>query len=332
MTGSLGVPSNRRSVSDRLAAVIFLLALAFLVTLAGLLHRFPRLRWDEPEAIWILGGLAILWLILFVDTAIRFRLRRGPVTWKELAGVTACSLVPALRLACRSSDRPNQIWLPVLGWRNIDGHQRRTLERFFSVPMIAFALMVLPLFVLEYYWAEQVHAQPVLALVLDIGTSLIWLAFTIELIIMVAVADRPILYCLRHWIDLAIVLLPLVDALPLLRLLRLGRVLRLEQLLRWGRLYRLKALATRGWRALFLLQIAQRLTARSPARRLQQLRELLQAKEEELADLRQEIAELEANIAQKAHGRQTGAATPEKELLENSLKELASPGALRPIP
>jgi voltage-gated potassium channel len=332
MTGSLDIPTNRRSVSDRLAAVIFFLALAFLVTLAGLIHRFPRLRWDDPEALLILGGLVALWLILFVDTAIRFRFRTGPVTWKELAGVIACGAVPALRLACRSSDRPTQIWLPILGWRNIDGHLRRTLERFFSVPMILFALMVLPLFVLEYYWADQVHAQPILALVLDIGTSVIWLAFSIELIIMVAVADHPILYCLRHWIDVAIVLLPAVDVLPLFRLLRLGRVLRLEQLLRWGRLYRLKALATRGWRALFLLQIAQRLTTRSPAHRVQQLRELLQAKEEEIADLRQEIAELEASIAQKAHARQPDTSPSERDLPENSLSQLATPDGLRSTP
>ena len=98
MTGSLDFPPNRRSVADRLAPVIFFLALAFLVTLAGLIHRFPRLRWGEPEAFLILGGLATLWLILFLDTAIRFRLRQGPVTWKELAGVIAGAAVPALRL------------------------------------------------------------------------------------------------------------------------------------------------------------------------------------------------------------------------------------------
>ena len=198
--------------------------------------------------------------------------------------------------------------------------------------MIFFALMVLPLFVLEYYWADQVHAQPILALILDIGTSVIWLAFSIELIVMVAVADHPIVYCLRHWIDVAIVLLPVIDFLPLLRVLRLGRVLRLEQLLRWGRLYRLKALATRGWRALFLLQIAQRLTRRSPAQRLSRLRELLQAKEEEMADLRQEIAELEASIAQKAHAGQPEPPPSEKEALKNSLSQLATPGALRSTP
>jgi hypothetical protein len=168
------------------------------------------------------------------------------------------------------------------------------LERFFSIPMIGFALMVLPLLAVEYYWAEQIREEPLLRLWFDIGTSVVWLAFSVELIVMVSVSDRPWRYCLFHWIDVAIVLLPLVEMLPLFRLLRLGRLLRLDQLLRWGRLHRLQALATRGWRALLLLRIVQRLTARSPEHRLEQLRDLLRAKEEEAAELREEIVALEA--------------------------------------
>jgi hypothetical protein len=210
-------------------------------------------------------------------------------------------------MGCQSQTRPNHIWLPVLGWRETDGRLRHTLERAFSVPMILFALMVVPLLALEYFEAEKIRAEPVLALWLDIGTGVIWLAFTVELIVMVAVSDRPVRYCFLHWIDVAIVLLPVVEMLPLFRLLRLGRVLRLEQLLRWARLHRLQALVARGWRALLLLQLAQRLLGRSLEGRLKQLQELRQAKEEELADLRREIAELEERIAQRAMSRQTAA-------------------------
>src|SRR5438309_2265361 len=97
--------------------------------------------------------------------------------------------------------------------------------------------LALPLLALEYYWAEKLRAEPALALAFDIGAALVWLAFSIELIIMAAVSERPVRYCFLHWIDLAIVLLPAVEVLPLFRLLRLGRVLRLDPLLRWGRLH-----------------------------------------------------------------------------------------------
>jgi hypothetical protein len=299
---------RRRTWDDWSAGPMFFLALGFLVALAGLIHRFPRLDEDELEGYVILGGLAVVWLLALLEAALRFHLRdRGRPGWRPLAVAVACGLWPPLRVGCRHPVHPDHVWLPVLGWRKADAHLRATLERFFSVPMVLFALLVLPLFVLEYYWAEQVRAEPALALALDIGTAVIWLAFAVELTVMLAVADRPLRYCAQHWVDVAVVLLPAVEVLPLFRLLRLGGVLRLEELLRWGRLRRLQALALRGWRALLLLQVVQRLTGRSLEHRLKQLRELLQAKEEEVADLRREINELEERIARKALGRKAAA-------------------------
>jgi hypothetical protein len=280
---------------------MFFLALLFLVALAGLFHRYPRLDEGDPEGYLIQGGLAVLWLVFVLEAGMRFlwRDRRRPL-WPALAAGVACVLLPPLRMGCRSRRQPNHIWLPGLGWQPINNCLRATLERFFSVPMILIALMVLPLLALEYWEAERIRAEPILALWLDIGTSVIWLAFAVELVLMVAVAERPWRYCFLHWIDVAIVVLPAIELLPLFRLLRLGRILRLEELLRWGRLHRLQALVARGWRAFLLLQIMQRLTGRSLQRQLKQRQELLQAREEEVADLRREIQELEERIARKA--------------------------------
>jgi hypothetical protein len=280
---------------------MFFLAVLFLVVLAGLIHRYPHLDQADPEAYLILGGLGVLWLAILLEAGVRFGLRdRRRPAWKALLATVAVALLPPLRMNCRSQLRPNHIRLPGLGWQEVNNRLRNTLERAFSVPMIFFALMVLPLLAIEYFEAERVHAEPVLALWLDIGTSAIWLAFAVELILMAGVSDRPWRYCLSHWIDVAIVLLPMVEMLPLFRLLRLGRVLRLEELLRWGRLHRLQALVARCWRAFLLLEIVQRLIGCSLEHQLRQHRELLQAKEEELADLRQEIKEIEERIAQKA--------------------------------
>jgi hypothetical protein len=291
----------RRAWDDRLAGPLFFVALAFLVGLAGLIHRYPRLDPNEPEAYLILAALGVLWLPLLLDALNRFRLRDGgDRSWKPVLALAAFALVPPLRMGRRSRARPNHIWLPLLGWREVDNRLRRTLERFFSVPMIGVALMVLPLLALEYYWSENLRDEPLLALWFDIGTAAVWLAFAVELIAMAAVSQRPLWYCFLHWIDAAIVLFPAVEVLPLFRLLRLGRLLRLEQLLRWGRLHRLQALAARGWRGLLLLQIVQRFTGRSAEHRLEQLRELLRAKEEEAADLRGEIDKLEHRIARRA--------------------------------
>ncbi len=298
MTEPISTPPSgaRRSWDNWLAGPMFVLALMFLVVVAGLIHRYPRIDPNDPEAYLILGVLGVLWLPILLEAVLR---RSNNSTWRSVLATVACVLVPPLRMGRRGVDRPNHIWLPILGWREVDNRLRRKLEQFFSIPMVGFALMVLPLLALEYFWAEKILEEPVLALWFDIGTAVVWLAFSVELIVMVAVSERPLRYCFLHWIDVAIVLLPAIEVLPLFRLLRLGRLLRLEQLLRWGRLQRLQVLATRGWRALLVLQIVHRLTGRSAEHRLERLRELLHAKEEEVADLREEIKELEDRISRK---------------------------------
>jgi hypothetical protein len=302
---------------------MFFLAVLFLVVLAGLIHRYPRLDRTDPEAYLILGGLCVLWLVFLLEAVLRFRLRdRERPAWKTLLAAAACILLPPLRMACRSQVRPNHIWLPGLGWHPLNSRLRGILERVFSVPMIFFALMVLPLLAFEYFKADKIRAEPALALWLDISTSVIWLAFAVELILMAAVSDRPWRYCVLHWIDVAIVLLPAVEMLPLFRLLRLGRVLRLEELLRWGRLHRLQALLARCWRAFLLLQILHRLTGGSLEGKRKQLLELLQAKEEEVADVRREIQELEERIAQRASSRKATVPGPQGTTLESVARPL----------
>ena len=152
------------------------------------------------------------------------------------------------------------------------------------------------------------------------------LAFALELILMVAVADRPWRYCFLHWIDLVIVLMPAVEMFPLFRLLRMGRILRLENLLRWGRLHRLQALLARCWRAILVLQIVQRLTGRSAERQLEQRQALLQAKEEELTELRREIKDLEERIAHEALSRTTTATCSRGTEEASGTTRLGSPG------
>ena len=294
----------RQVWEDRLAGPMFFLALLFLIVLAGVFHRYPKLDPADLESHVIVCGLVTLWLLFLIEAVVRYRLRdRSEPASRALASALVYGLIPPLRLGCRSQTRPNHVWLPWLGWQPIDNRLRRRLERVFSVPMIIFALMVLPMLALEFYHADMIRSEPILALWVDIGTSVIWLAFAVEFTLMAEVAEHPWRYCLVHWIDAAIVLLPAIEILPLMRLLRVGRVLRLDQLLRWGRLHRLKALVARGWRALFLLQIVQRLTGRSLDKQRRQLLELVQAKEEELTDLRREIAEVEARMAQSAAPR-----------------------------
>ena len=50
-----------------------------------------------------------------------------------------------------------------------------------------------------------------------IGEALIWTAFALEFVIMISVVERKLKYCVQHWIDLLVIVLPLVGFLRTLR-------------------------------------------------------------------------------------------------------------------
>jgi hypothetical protein len=83
----------------------------------------------------------------------------------------------------------------------------------------------------------------------------------------------------------------------------------------------------RGWRAILLLQIVQRLVGRSPEQQLKQLEALLKAKEDEVAGLRQEIKELEERIARKAPSRKEAVFSAQ----EASPEPVAAPSGSKPL-
>jgi hypothetical protein len=274
---------------------LFYLSAAVLVLAAGVIHRLSHGDLTAFEANVLFWGMVLTWPLFVLEGALRLIAchRPGMSRGRRVAAFLEVCLFPPLRLGGRAYADPGRIWLPGLGWARVNQHLRCRLERFFSAPMVVITLLVLPFLAMEYFWLEAVRADFLLSLVLDIGTSVIWLAFALELIVMASVADRKTDYCLHHWIDLAVVLFPLVDFLPVLRLLRLGSLLELQQVSRLSRLYRLRGLVSRVWRAVLVLEMIQRLFGHYPENRLLRLKRQLAEREEEIAELRREIAELE---------------------------------------
>jgi hypothetical protein len=274
---------------------MFFAAFLFLVVLAGASHR---IKGDlelvsDFEVYLILGSFGVLWPIFCLEAVTRFWLGGPGNPWWRASYCFLLIILPPLHLGSTGYARSNEIWLPHFGWQKVDKKLRQRLERWFSVPMIIMALLTLPLLAIEYFWKEQLGTNPNLVFALDVSTSVIWLAFAVEFILMVSVAEHKRAYIARHWLDLAIVLLPIIEALPAVRSVRAFRVLRLEQLTRFGRAYRLRALVMKLWRAMLLLEVIQRLTGQSHAKRLSRLRALLAAKEEEVSELKAEIEQLE---------------------------------------
>jgi hypothetical protein len=172
--------------------------------------------------------------------------------------------------------------------------------------MIFIALAILPVLLIEVGMKNQVAARPWLQFVLHLSLGIIWFAFATEFIVMVSVAEKKIRYCKEHWLDIAIILLPLISFLRSLRVVRATRVARLariQQITKMSRLYRLRGLAMRTLRALLLLKIVNRILRISPETQLKRLREQLRDKKTEIKLLRMQIAELEKYIEEKEIGK-----------------------------
>lgn len=210
------------------------------------------------------------------------------------------ALLPPLRLGGRDHRTWSRIWLPGAGWRHVDRKLVGQVERALNPVMIGFALLVLPVLIIDIRWKDTVGEGTALHFAVETASSVIWLAFAMELVVMVSIARWKTRYLTRHWIDLLIVLLPMVQVLPALRLAavaRLGRLSKLKYLISLSRIYQSRGLAMRAFRGFLLLDSVQRLLQINPEKRLAALRERLEDHYHEIEQIRCEMRELEQRIA-----------------------------------
>ena len=266
---------------------LFYLGLVWLGCLSVVLHFHERPS-DAPYFWSAVAGLGLLTPVFWGEALAawwRGAANRGAMRW-------VC-LLPAIRLGVRDPIQNSHVWLPRMGWRKQDSELANDVQDALSGPMLAISLLVLPVILVEFLLAERLESDWRLARATQFGTALIWWAFTIEFILMVSVTEKKLAYCKKHWLDLAIILLPL---LAFLRALRLGRLLRLQNLSKTARMYKLRGVAMRTYRALLLIDAVQRLLEGKPERRLVKLRQRLADQEQQLAELRAEIQKLELRL------------------------------------
>lgn len=209
------------------------------------------------------------------------------------------ALFPPLRIGARDHVDGRTLWLPGTGWMTATDDLEVQLERKLGVPMIVVALLVLPVIAIEFVWAERIVEEAWLAVATQLAGAAIWLAFSVEFLVLISIVKDRWRFVRRHWLDLLIICLPLLAFLRVLRLGRLGRLLRLNQLTkvsRSARAFRLKGLALRVWRALLVLEIVDRTLNRDDQKRLSKLQAKLADAEREVQSLLTEIRSLEAKL------------------------------------
>ena len=276
----------------KLARPMFWVSIAFLVLLGIVLH--VRLEVGSQIVSASLSALAVIYPAFVLEFAARWR--DGERRWRQFA---LYCLIPPLRIGARDQQTGDHVWLPRWGWCRIGRPLRDKVRRAFSGPMIAIACLILPVLACEFFWRQVIDQRPLLALLLDISTAIIWIAFALEFVIMLSIVNAKVRYCKENWIDLAIVCLPLLAAARLLRLGSLGRAFRA------ARIYRLRGVFMRAYRGLLALEVIYRLGVVKPAARLRRLKRELSEKEEEIAELRQTIERLESQMARDSQDQAT---------------------------
>jgi hypothetical protein len=199
------------------------------------------------------------------------------------------AVLPPLRMVTASSKPRGWLWLPGIGWKPAGEETSEQLDQKLALPMVILTLLVLPVLGAELTGGETLENHPRLALATHLITCVIWIGFTMEFLWMVAAAPDKLTYCLKNWINLVIILLPLVAFLRVLNAFRFTRMLRAGKLLR---AYRLRGLWSRLWRLALLFNLLDRLQQRDPAK-------YCAALEKKIADLEEELAKLHAKLVEQ---------------------------------
>ena len=111
-----------------------------------------------------------------------------------------------------------------------DDALRARIDRAFHWPMIVLAFLVLPLLAIELFYLDRFPEaeRNWVGLLCWIGFTVIWLAFFIEFMIKIAIAECRIEYARRNWLDIIIIVVPLLRPLRLTSLLRTSRMFKLR--------------------------------------------------------------------------------------------------------
>lgn len=313
-----------------LAVPMFCLALLFLVLLAGLTvvwvdmatpnllpiesdvamdlttpaaaDSFAGFRQSANWAGYILFGLMLaIWPAFWAEPLVCrwFGRNQNSETKSRWTTDLWSAICPPLRLAKPIAQMDGKIWLPRIGWHAPGKPLAKMLDKVFSKPMLCIALLILPILMVEFGFSTQVSTMPWLKLALSISTGLIWCAFAIEFIVMVSATDKKLAYVKKNWIDLAIILLPLVSFLRSLRVVRaanIAKFAKVQQLTKMSRIYRMRGLMAKSIRALMVLEVMHRILKVTPQKRIDKLAEKLAELEEEASEIRSQIKQLQAKI------------------------------------
>lgn len=313
--------NNQRAIDDRLAPAMFGLAISFLMVLASLIvawvdiprvvelslldsgdqaptgDALVRLNLAKEVSGNLVFMLLCMWPIFIAESIYRIvKAKSIPTPRNQILLHVASAVVPPIGMGIPSMAWQGRLWIPILHWTHPGKQTTQTLTRFFGKPMIVIALLILPILLLQFVFKSLVAEHFWIQMLIHIATGFIWFAFTVEFILMLGVNDKKLQYVKKNWIDLAIILLPLISFLRGFRVLRLAKLTKIQKLAKMGRIYRMRGLGTKLFRALLMFQVVNRVLRITPEKKLEKLKAIRIDLVEELADIDEDIEVLTQEI------------------------------------
>ncbi len=296
-----------RPLTDTHGSIMFAVTVLFLAALAVLLQWLNSTRLPLPESNAFMVLMGLLWAPFVAEALVG--LVRAQAHPGQLRRFLLISLLPPFRLGYSTFHPPDVLWVPSLGWAHKDQALTDWLEGKATRPMLVIALLILPLLGVEFLLKDEVAAYPWLGLGLELGAGFIWLAFAFEFTLMLSVTNEKIAYCKQHWINILIILMPL---LAFLRNVQAIRALRAAQSTHFLRVYRLRGVLMRLRHALVALSAIERLLYRNPEKLEKKLMQQRQRLHRDLAEIEARLVKVRREVS---HHRIRRSEAPQKRWL-----------------
>jgi voltage-gated potassium channel len=247
--------------------------------------------------------LISLWLIFAIERFLYLSLCPNK-TWRSFVAAFFIVLFPPLHLAARRCHTKQYIWY-FTHWELVREELFNKIERQFLFWIILILVIMTPFWLIELIFSKKLHDNILLQHIMNTGNAIVWAVFVAELVIEISITKKWQQYLIKHWIELLIILLPMLAFARFLRFAKLGFLAKfgfiqkmvITYTAKWQKLlniYRARSTVNRLIRIFILVEVIQRWQqSRNPKKYLKKLHEQLEEKQQELDEIKRKIAETE---------------------------------------
>ncbi|WP_353570263.1 hypothetical protein [Candidatus Albibeggiatoa sp. nov. BB20] len=295
-------------IDNYIVRFMFLLKIVFLGLSAILIqyyqtdHGMQSLHYlDEMQ--WILFGL---WFVFAIERGLYLSLCPNK-TWRSFVAAFFIVLFPPLHLAARRCHTEEYIWY-FSHWELVREELFDKIERQFLFWIILILVIMTPFWLIELIFSKKLHDHILLQHIMNTGNAIVWAVFVAEFVIEISITKKWQQYLLKHWVELLIILLPMLAFARFLRFAQFGFLAKfgfIQKMVvtysaKWQKLlniYRARSTMNRLVRLFILVDVIRRWQQnRNPQKYLKKLHEQLEEKQQELDIIKHKISETEKLI------------------------------------